>query len=340
MATRITKIRVPRLCSIGDLYGLRLLQKHGEEKFPGVATAPVEFYDLGTYPDNTWMQYLQQGTFIIGIDSFRIQRGRPACVSVAEALGLIDHVFYGWLVQRMVDASNLSTDPFSINNILRDVWRYNSTEILPFARTLFRAIEEKQRYFLKTRHLQTQQTAKAAHEAARRPLPPPPRRPRACTTQDQPQPPVEVAHQGREPYQRFAVTGGQNPLFAAIVTTDDEIGALDVQSFGVAILVCKRTAGHMDVFCFDSSVDLIYLVKELRKESLRNLGMSRKKIQGLNQDHLMASGIIPEVPDLDFRITTQLQEILHVALALDKVVHLLKTVVAPCSNPNIVQEVM
>ena len=157
---RIRRIVTHKKPHLDEIFAIELLRMHGENDFPGVSTAPIEFWEPAM-AETRWQDHLADGTLLIGVGNGRFDEhagqnrerkvGHTASSLVAAAL----HLKNDQAVQRMLeyvvpDDLQGSAGPFSLATLI--VTMYGAYEddphfVIDWALVAIRTNFSKQEHF-------------------------------------------------------------------------------------------------------------------------------------------------------------------------------------------------
>ncbi len=257
---------------LDEIVAIRILKKHGNQEFPGVKDAKVEFKSTGLNVENkTWQQHREEGTLLVGIGggpfdehpTFEEERkaGQSACLLVARALKQDTNPIYKRLIELVTESDLTRVHEFHIANRLKTRYRLNPgnpEKAISFVNEVLEDWEREQQLFVDARaDLQNMIQNQTIHKI---------------------------------------IIPGIEPLKLAVVESANYKVSAAARSLRIHVLIQKQTNGHVQIFC---DIDrypfsMRKVVAKLRQAECFYNGMTEEHIAKMTPAALEKEGKIPE----------------------------------------------
>jgi hypothetical protein len=269
---------------LDEIVAIRLLKKHGEQKFPGISQAKVVFSGTGVNPeDKTWQQHMDEGTLVIGIGGGPFdehptmeeerKHGKSACQLVAEALNLQAHPIYRRLIELVTEADQMGVHEFHIANRLKTNYRLNPDhpEIgIKMVNDILDDWEHEQQLFVDGR-VEIQKLMKT------------------------------------DAYKTATLPDGRKLGIIVVQNTNNYKMSAAARSLRIPIIIQQQPKGNVQIFC-DSERNNFSMKKVAAKIRIAEClasGMSEADVAKLDATALEREGKIPEVTNWFYQVPGQ-----------------------------------
>lgn len=281
---RFTRIITHVWPHLDEIVAIRLLKKHGNEAYPGIRDARVDYISTGLDPEGkTWQQHQEEGTLLIGIGggpfdehpTFDADRklGESACKLVAKHLKIDTHVIYKRLIELVTEADQSGVHEFHIANRLKTRYRLNPNnpdKAIRLINDILDDWEQEQRLFVDARRQ------------------------------------LQLMSNNKE-LDTITLSTGEEIKFVVIESDNYKMGAA-ARSLKIPLLIQKSpTKGFIQIFSDKEryKFSLKRIAALIRKaESMIN-GMTDEEISKIDQPTLEREGKIPEAWNWYYQVPGQ-----------------------------------
>jgi hypothetical protein len=258
---------------LDEIVAIRLLQKHGEAKFPGIKNAVVTYSSTGNKPENkTWQEHLQEGTVLVGtgggpfdehptLEESR-KHGNSACFLVAKALNIDKDPIYKRLIEFVNEADQTGVHELHLANRLKTRYRLNPTQpekAISLVNDVLDDWEREQQLFVNAR-AELQQKLQ------------------------------------QDPHLKIV----------AVETANYKMSAA-ARSLRIPVIIQKQHDGHVQIMCDTdrNNIDLKHVVAAIRKAECLLAGMSETNVATLPETTWQQEGKTPEVMNWFYQMPGQ-----------------------------------
>jgi hypothetical protein len=268
---------------LDEIVAIRLLKKHGNELYPGIRDARVDY--VSTTPvveGKTWEEHLAEGTILVGVGggpfdehpTFEAERkqGESACRLVAKALKIDGHTIYKRLIELVTEADLGGVHEFHIANRLKTRYRLNPNnpdKAIRLVNDMLDDWEQEQRLFVDARReLQLKQNNKQ----------------------------LETTTLPNGEMITIAVVEGDNFKVSAAA-----------RSLRIPVVIQKNSKGQVQIFCDKDKkpFTLKKIAAKIRLAECLASGMSEDDLAKLDQATLEREGKIPEAANWFYQVPGQ-----------------------------------
>lgn len=265
---------------LDEIAAIRLLKKHGEQKFPGISKAAVTYSSTGNEPEGkTWQKHLAEGTILIGTGGGpfdehptleeKRKQGYSACLLVAKELSLDKNPIYKRLIEYVTEADQAGVHELHIANRLKTSYRLNpkNPEIgIALINNILDDWEKEQQLFVDARN-QLQVMGNAG---------------------------------------KFLSVQSPNsePIKIAVVETSNYKMSAAARSLRIPIIIQRQPDGHVQILCDTdrNEIEIEHVVGKIRKAECALSGMNESDISKISEETWEKEGKITEVQNWFYQI--------------------------------------